>query len=237
MCVDEDESLVFGTKYYWNSVFKNELENFESFKDVGEIWFVCLLLPRNNVLFEFRFGKGLENKIIDWLKKNIPPHLNLRILDIGCGNGHFLCSLSSKGYESCTLVGIDYSDIAIELSKTISNEQKIKGVIFETLDILDFEDYFNGEWDVVLDKGTFDSISFNTEINGDIRTSLYLINIKKLIKKEGFFIITSCNWTKEELISKFSSEDLIYHSYIGSPILSFGGSYGSKFSTVIFARQ
>ncbi|KAG5519364.1 hypothetical protein PMAC_001990 [Pneumocystis sp. 'macacae'] len=222
MFIDQHESPVFGTKDYWDSIFKNELENFESFKDVGEIW----------------FGKGLENKIIDWLKKNIPPHSNLRVLDIGCGNGHFLCSLSNKGYESCTLVGIDYSNIAIELSKNISNEQGVKNITFKTLDILDFDDYFNGEWDIVLDKGTFDSISLNTGVNGRTRMSLlYLINVKKLIKKDGFFIITSCNWTKEELISNFSSQDLIYYSYIETPILSFGGSHGSRFSTVIFVRQ
>ncbi|KAG5438398.1 hypothetical protein PCANB_002887 [Pneumocystis canis] len=222
MSTDEIRSSILGTKDYWESVFENEKKNFESFKDLGEIW----------------FGRNLENKILHWLKNNIPPRSDLKILDVGCGNGHFLCILSNRGYNCCTLVGIDYSNTAIELSKTIAREQGINAVVFETVDILNPKGYFNGEWDIVMDKGTFDSVTLNGEVIGDMRASLlYPSCLKKLIKKGGFLIITSCNWTKEELITEFSRQEFIYYSDIERPIFSFGGSYGSSSSTVIFIRQ
>ena len=42
----------------------------------------------------------------------------LRVLDVGTGNGAFLFKLSKKGFKA-TLKGIDYSDASIKLASAI----------------------------------------------------------------------------------------------------------------------
>lgn len=55
---------------------------------------------------------------------------------------------------------------------------------------------------LVLDKGTYDAISLNPENNMDKRRN-YIKKVHELMKPNGIFIITSCNWTDDELISHF----------------------------------
>ena len=59
------------------------------------------------------------------------------------------------------------------------------------------------QYDVCLDKGTYDAVSLNPE-NPKLQRTRYCNNIKKLVKAGGIFVVTSCNWTQEELIEHFS---------------------------------
>lgn len=64
----------------------------------------------------------------------------------------------------------------------------------------------NGElkgFDVCIDKGTFDAIVLNPDNFNDGK-NLYVQSLKEALKCEGFFAITSCNWTREQLLDKFS---------------------------------
>lgn len=74
-------------------------------------------------------------------------------------------------------------------------------------------------WDVVLDKGTFDAISLSAETLGTSSSSssssdnhnsnsnstprriseAYGIRVLPLVRPGGLFLITSCNWTEDEL--------------------------------------
>ncbi|KAI0142930.1 S-adenosyl-L-methionine-dependent methyltransferase [Xylariaceae sp. FL1272] len=80
----------------------------------------------------------------------------------------------------------------------------------------------NGGWDVVLDKGTFDAVSLCAEtlpptttptdsLNGAEEerqprrvNELYPPTILALLKPGGLFLVTSCNWTEDELRSWFA---------------------------------
>lgn len=64
-------------------------------------------------------------------------------------------------------------------------------------------------WDVVLDKGTFDAISLSSATDGRGRriNEGYRAAALGLVKEGGLFLITSCNWTEDELIQWFASKN------------------------------
>ena len=61
-----------------------------------------------------------------------------------------------------------------------------------------------GQIDVVLDKGTYDAISLSPN-EAKTKRKAYNESVLKLLKKDGLFIIVSCNWTQDELKDQFSS--------------------------------
>ena len=61
---------------------------------------------------------------------------------------------------------------------------------------------------MLLDKGTFDAIAlypYEKNEEGFHPKDIYSNNLHSLLNTNGYFLITSCNFTKEELISKFSN--------------------------------
>ena len=57
---------------------------------------------------------------------------------------------------------------------------------------------------LALDKGTYDAVSLNPEAPEEKRL-VYIRRIHELLKPDGIFIITSCNWTDEELVQHFNN--------------------------------
>ncbi|KAK1164408.1 EEF1A lysine methyltransferase 2, partial [Acipenser oxyrinchus oxyrinchus] len=53
---------------------------------------------------------------------------------------------------------------------------------------------------VCIDKGTFEAISLNPE-NAAVNREQYARAVRSVLKDDGLFIITSCNWTKDQLLS------------------------------------
>ncbi|VDL65637.1 unnamed protein product [Nippostrongylus brasiliensis] len=132
----------------WDSRYELELNNFQECGDEGEIW----------------FGRSAENRMIDFVKKNVP--MSAPILDLGCGNGSVLRRLRKFGYSHLT--GVDYCPAAIELSKRISEEEVEDEagtrIEFEVLDVLSSSrEPFSVRFNVVLDKGTWDAMSLSAD--------------------------------------------------------------------------
>jgi len=70
------------------------------------------------------------------------------------------------------------------------------------------EDFLNPSselkgFDVCIDKGTFDAISLNPEDREEAKKH-YVTSLRTVLQPGGFFIITSCNWTKEQLMQIFN---------------------------------
>lgn len=149
-----------------------------------------------------------------------------------------LIELAQEGYTK--LVGVDYSLQAVQLATDIAKDHKFNECIsYSVVDMVKEEGNAElsalGTFKIVHDKGTYDAISLNPDHSKEKRMA-YLRNIARLLQSDGYFIITSCNWTEDELSLSF--EDTFQQFYvIPSPQFKFGGKVGSVVSSVVFRKK
>ncbi|XP_075997811.1 EEF1A lysine methyltransferase 2 isoform X2 [Genypterus blacodes] len=170
------------------------------------------------------------NRVLRWMDKAEIPE-NASILDIGTGNGVFLVELSKQGFKNLT--GIDYSPASVQLARSILQAEDLTDVTVKEVDFL------NGcgelkDFDVCVDKGTFDAISLNPDGTKAAQTH-YVQALKDVLKDKGLFVITSCNWTKEQLLHRFS-EGFEFVHVLPTPRFQFGGKSGNTVTALIFKR-
>ncbi|KAJ3258844.1 hypothetical protein HK103_003226 [Boothiomyces macroporosus] len=209
--IEELNASKLGTLEYWDTLYQKEVENFNDFGDEGEIW----------------FGQDSAERMCEWVQDNLPSSTS--ILDLGTGNGHLLFELHSMGFTN--LLGVDYAPNSIELCKTIANDKEME-IEFKVMDILQ---PVGLQFDLVMDKGTFDAISLS-EIKEKKPTEQYVESVGRLVKQGGLFMITSCNWTTEELLIRFGREFEKY-DLIKYPTFTFGGQQGQTITSVIFKKK
>ncbi|KAK8387559.1 hypothetical protein O3P69_018239 [Scylla paramamosain] len=209
-------SSQLGTKEYWDAQYEHELANFESHGDIGEIWF-----------------EDSVDRLLEWILDTDLITTQSSIIDIGCGNGAFLLNLAAEGFTS--LHGIDYSQKAVELAQAIA-AQKEMNISYKKVDLVNCnEESLAIEYDVCHDKGTYDAVSLCPDDPSSKRAA-YMKAIHRMTRKNGLFIITSCNWTQEELSEQFSDYFIVEH-IIPMPTFMFGGKVGSRVSSVVFKKK
>lgn len=230
---DSERSVDFktsklGTKEYWDNFYKLEHDNFvENPEDIGECWF-----DESNA----------EEKMVDYFFDNLTQHFpNPHVCDLGSGNGHLLFHLYEEGLRG-ELIGVDYSETSLEFASHIA-KNKDYNVRFERSDILDSKDSFlrsNIEkFDIILDKGTLDAIALSdTLYEGNLTGhQIYPMRIVELLKQNGVLLITSCNFTEEELTHHFTKDHLFKEfGKVDYPKLEFGGRKGSTICTMAFQK-
>lgn len=136
------------------------------------------------------------------------------------------------------MLGVDYVPEAIELAKEIAEREDrvVELAVWDCVagDVKDVKRDGEG-WDVVLDKGTFDAIGLAE--NGREAEDGYLVRAKAAVKPDGFIVVTSCNWTEEELTTRFiNSGGLEAMGKVDYPSFHFGGKKGATITTVAFKR-
>ncbi|KAI0775210.1 S-adenosyl-L-methionine-dependent methyltransferase [Trametes elegans] len=242
-----------GTKQHWDQVYSSELVNFSEIGDEGEVWF-----GEDSV--EKMVDWALENVPTD-------PAPYVLEVGAGNGNLLFaLCEAGYAPERICGVdYSADAVQLAQAIAKaraaphsaqddTDEEEQsRASGaadeITFATCDFLQDEvprlagmarsDADAAVWDLVLDKGTFDAIALaDRDECGRAPAEGYPPRIGRVVKPGGFFLITSCNFTEEELKAKFANEEtgLQYHSRITWPTFSFGGQSGNVYSSVAFHK-
>lgn len=92
-----------------------------------------------------------------------------------------------------------------------------------------------GKFKVCHDKGTYDAISLMLD-NPTEKRNKYLKNVSKILEDDGIFVITSCNWSENELVVSFS-EYFDFLNVIQTPKFKFGGKVGSVVSSVVFTKK
>lgn len=147
---------------------------------------------------------------------------------------------------------MDYSEKSVALAKQIAQSEEKEAVEFAVWDVFrsGYETVLEGAqidgWDVVLDKGTFDAISLSEEKDSEGRRICegYKGRIVKLVRKGGLFLVTSCNWTEEELEGWFGESSasveggqFVKVGKVKYPSFSFGGVKGQTISTLCFQRK
>jgi SAM-dependent methyltransferase len=118
------------------------------------------------------------------------------------------------------MLGTDYSTKSIEFARRIAQHKEFGPdstypVHFTEWDILNSSpsELLTGPntqgFDVILDKGTFDAISLSQETDEAGRRVCegYKERIWPLMMNGGRLLITSCNWTEEELRGWFEDRD------------------------------
>ncbi|KAI7322818.1 S-adenosyl-L-methionine-dependent methyltransferase [Hortaea werneckii] len=231
-----------GTKEYWDDAYARELENQEQDADEeGTVWFS---------------ESGAEEAILKQLEsledEGLLDRQTTRFLDLGTGNGHLLfCLREDEDEDSHWLgaaVGVDYSEPSIQLARRIASQKDLGDTVrFELWDLLT---ELPGTWsipggfEVVLDKGTFDAISLMPQESSHGLQAhpceVYRKKVEPLIKAEtGFLIITSCNWTKDEVLEWLAPEngELEYYAEAKYPTFTFGGQTGQSIVTLVLRRK
>ena len=105
-------------------------------------------------------------------------------------------------------------------------------------------------FDLVLDKGTFDAISLSSAVTTDPLSNterrvceLYPAKVANMVRPGGFLLVTSCNWTEDEVVRWFTDDQLpggptleVYHR-IRYPVFEFGGQKGQGVASICFRRK
>ena len=161
--------------------------------------------------------------MIDWIVEKQDMDKEKRIIDLGCGNGHLIFDLYERHYRN--IVGVDYSFSSIELCRSIQLQQHIpeNEIQWYQLDVLQSVENLC-LFDLVLDKGTFDAISLASRHGGTDSTpaNRYVESVNKMLSEKGILLITSCNWTEQELIVRFSKY-FTFLDRVKYPSFQFGG--------------
>ncbi|KAF1948967.1 hypothetical protein CC80DRAFT_529692 [Byssothecium circinans] len=234
-----------GTRAYWDSAYTTERANFaQNTDDEGTVWFSDAGAEER--MCQFLEDLAEEGELVKGSSTSTSGEVEARFLDLGTGNGHLLFSLREEGWMG-ELIGIDYSAQSITLANEILARKPASAriaIAFHEFDILsstsDAPGWIASGFDVVLDKGTFDAISLSSETDSSGRRICegYREKVEKLVKKKGRFLITSCNWTEEELRGWFEVDggELVFENKVQYPSFRFGGREGSSVCTLCFRR-
>ncbi|KAI4688705.1 uncharacterized protein J4E84_004635 [Alternaria hordeiaustralica] len=227
-----------GTKSYWDAAYNTERQNFAAnADDEGTIWFSDAGAEERMLSFlEDLSDEGHIHKEDDG-----DDHNAARFLDLGTGNGHLLFALREDEWNG-EMVGVDYSAQSVTLATSIrdAKDDSYEDIAFHEWDILSQAPgaWLGAGFDVVLDKGTFDAICLSQEEDAQGRRTCegYREKVEPLMKKGGRFLITSCNWTEEELKGWFGGGELEFEGKVKYPSFTFGGKTGSSVVTLCFKR-
>ena len=157
--------------------------------------------------------------------------------------------LREEGKFAGRLVGVDYSEASIDICRQLAIQKGYalgpgfdgRSLEFTIWDIMRTPP--RPEWaegfDVVLDKGTFDAVSLSGEVDEQGRRICegYREQVERLVKKGGHVLVTSCNWTEEELGEWFTGGELEVFGRVEYPIFKFGGQTGQSVCSVCFKKK
>ncbi|ESO86417.1 hypothetical protein LOTGIDRAFT_129263 [Lottia gigantea] len=199
------------------------------------------LLPKSHTEFDSpeywdKFFKRLGSKTFEWygeypqlcgiLHKYVKT--NDRILMVGCGNSQLSADLYDVGITNIT--NIDISDVVIR-QMTDKNRTRTE-MSFVKMDVTEMP-LEEGEFSVVLDKGTLDALMVNTDNEVVLTVDKMFSEIQRVLKLGGRYICISL--LQDHILRKL----LAHFSQSGWPIrihrIHSGNPADSEFQLPVFA--
>ena len=98
------------------------------------------------------------SQLKNYIEALIKPEDNPKILMVGCGNSRLSGEMYNDGYTNIT--NIDISDVVIEKMKTVYSES-CPLMTWQVADATNMPEFEDGQFDMVIDKGTFDALILN----------------------------------------------------------------------------
>lgn len=187
---------------------------------------------------------------------------NPAVLDLGTGNGSSLFELKLEGGYNGIIVGVDYSQQSVDLARRLWKQYSTQeqgeeadshhaSIVFEQMDLLKDQPADKSWWpsngfDLVMDKGTFDAVSLSAEtmeLEGrEVRVvEVYPAKVAQMVKPGGYLLITSVNWTEDEIVKWFTKspgtqDKLQEYGRIKYPVYEFSGRKGQSVASICFHR-
>jgi len=173
--IDFQKYKTRGADYHWHQISKKNLLKYNAF-----------VHARYTIIMDY------VNSIIDKHYKN--REQNIRILDMGCGDGVLLYLVSKKIKKTnIELHGIDLSDIAIKTAINKFEQKDVKNKFFFKAE---------GVYNTSFEHGMFDIIISSDVIEHLNEPDTFLKEVKRLIKPNGFLVIgTPIKYTENPLDS------------------------------------
>jgi len=187
---------------------------------------------RRESTVQARIEEDVELRINYWLLKHEKANKKSRVIDLGCGDSLFLTYMGITKFKNLT--GVDYSINAIQLAKFIADEASMR-IKFHIKDLTLSQAPRIGTYNIVNDKCTYDIVSLCPE-NPEEKLINYLNTVAKLLRnKDSLFILTSCRFTEDELISR--CEDLfVKHGSIPLRKYKIAGK-DKVFTCIVFKKR
>lgn len=211
-----------------------EKNNFqENPNDTGECWFSDSNAQEVMVRF-------LELLATD--EPELVDEQDSTFLDLGTGNGQLLVGVREAGFEGL-LTGLDYSKPSVDFARKVyatefPDETEREDYEFLHADFLASAAWNSDhkKWDVVMDKGTLDAIALADIKYGELTgVQIYPRQVHAFVRQ--LLLITSCNFTEEELIQIMTRDGLFkVFKTVPYPTFEFGGVKGQTVCTVAFIK-
>ncbi|ELU40042.1 methyltransferase domain-containing protein [Rhizoctonia solani AG-1 IA] len=217
--VTELKPTKLGKREYWDDVYNNEVENFETNGDEGEVW----------------FGEETVEKMLEWTLDNYPPNTEPYVLDIGTGNGIMTVTLAENGYDPGHLVGLDYSEPSVKLARAVANARGHSSIRYVVSDFINetapapTEGVSPGNWDLlqvlpppksarwilIILAGLIRVPTMQLHYPGGLKTGRLLSRgiLPRFDAMATKTLFLACNFTEEELKEAFGAPELglTYH--------------------------
>lgn len=162
------------------------------------------------ISLHYRFG---TNKYLWplWVFDNINKADNLKVLELGCGNGLLWRLNANRVPESWDIILSDFSEGMLKAAKNLIGDD-INHIKYEIIDIenIPYEDY---SYDIIIANHMLYHVPSRTKA---------LAEIRRVLKNDGIFYATtiSCEYMKElrELIKEYRSKP--YNEGEAHPVIS-----------------
>jgi ubiquinone/menaquinone biosynthesis C-methylase UbiE len=166
-------------------------------------------------LFDFNsfvFGryKVAVDLVVKYVENNFNKDQNIKILDLGCGDGVLLYLLSERTENfNIDFYGVDSSDIALQVAS-----QKNKSINFINSDVyeLSFENDF---FDIIVSSDVIEHVTYPEKMLGEI---------KRVLRKDGFAVIGTPIKITEKPLDKNHYQEFFQEEFLNL----FGKYFPSK---------